>query len=94
MAYDMAIVLGLALEKAGPGANNAAIAKAIRDVANPPGKMVTSFEDGKKLLRAGEKINYEGASGRLDFDERGDVTPDFGVSVIENGKFAPRYVIK
>jgi branched-chain amino acid transport system substrate-binding protein len=92
--YDMAIVLGLALEKAGPGANNAAVVKAIREVSNPPGKPVTSFEEGKKLLRAGEKINYEGASGRLDFDDRGDITPDFGVTAIEKGKFVARYAVK
>ena len=40
-----------------------------------------------------KKINYEGASSRLDFDKYGDVTPDFGVSVVEKGQLVRRDVI-
>ncbi len=32
--------------------------------------------EGKEALKKG-KINYEGASSVLDFDQFGDVTPDF-----------------
>ena len=42
----------------------------------------------------GKKINYEGASSVLDFDQYGDVTPDFGAYFIENGQFNRRYVVK
>ena len=49
---------------------------------------------GKAAIAAGRKINYEGASSVLDFDEFGDVTPDFGVFFIENGQFNRRYVVK
>lgn len=30
----------------------------------------------------------------LDFDEYGDVTPEFGVSFIEKGKINQHYVVK
>lgn len=93
-SYDMVITLALAIEKAGPGADNLAIAKAVREVANPGGQKVSSFEEGKKLLASGQKINYEGASGRLDFDDEGNAVADFAVSAIEKGKYVQRYVLK
>ena len=60
MCYDMVQVLALALQKAGPGADNAAISQAVFAVAGPPGQKVSSFADGKTALKAGTKINYEG----------------------------------
>lgn len=93
MTYDMAIVLALAMEAAGPGATVAQVNAKIRDVANPPGTPVSSFAEGKKLLAEKKKINYEGASSRLDFDQYGDVTPDFGVFVIEKGQLVRRDVV-
>lgn len=93
-AYDMVITLALAVEKAGASADNIAIAKAIRAVANPDGQKVSSFAEGQKALKAGQKINYEGASGRLDFDEEGNAIADFAVFTIDKGKYAKRYVLK
>ncbi|MCA3595131.1 MAG: amino acid ABC transporter substrate-binding protein, partial [Methylobacterium sp.] len=58
------------------------------------GEKVFTFADGKAALKAGRKINYEGASSVLDFDEFGDVTPDFGVFFITRGKLERRYVVK
>ena len=40
-----------------------------------------------------KKINYEGASSKLDFDKFGDTTPDFGVFVIEKGELVRRDVV-
>ena len=65
----------------------------IRDVSNPPGTKVFSFAEGKKLLAQKQKVNYEGASSRLDFDKYGDVTPDFGMYVIEKGQIVRKDVI-
>jgi len=93
MTFDMVVCLGLAMEAAGPGASVAQINAKIRDVANPDGTKVFSFAEGKKLLAAKQKINYEGASSRLDFDQYGDVTPDFGMFVIEKGELVRRDVI-
>jgi branched-chain amino acid transport system substrate-binding protein len=54
---------------------------------------VTSFAEGKKLLQAGQKINYEGASGPLDFDEDGNAVAIFAVSAITKGKYVRSYVL-
>jgi len=93
MTYDMVMCLALAMEAAGPNATLAQVNARIRDVANPDGTQVYSFAEGKKLLAEKKKINYEGASSRLDFDQYGDVTPDFGVYVIEKGQLVRRDVV-
>ena len=92
MAWDMVITLALAMEAAGPNADVAAINEKIRFVANPPGEEVFTFAAGKAALAHG-KINYQGASSVLDFDQFGDVTPDFGVYFITNGQLVRRYVV-
>ena len=94
MCYDMVVVLALAMQKAGPAAGNDAIAQAIREIAGPPGQKVTSFAEGKAALKAGQKINYEGASGPLDFDENGDAMSVFGVNEIHGGKPERKYLLK
>lgn len=93
MTWDMATTLGLAIEQA-KSFETAAINAAIRQVANPPGEPVATFAAGKAAIAAGRKVNYEGASSLLDFDQHGDVTPDFGAYFIENGQFNRRYVVK
>ena len=93
MTYDMAICLALAMEAAGPNATTVQVNSKLREVSNPPGTMVYSFAEGKKLLAQKQKINYQGASSRLDFDQYGDVSPDFGVFVIEKGQLVRREVI-
>jgi len=96
MTWDMVVVLALALEAAGPAAagNTAQINARIREIANPPGEEVFTFAQGKAALAAGRKINYQGASSILDFDQFGDVTPDFGVFFITRGNLERRYVVK
>ncbi len=93
MTWDMANTIALAIEQA-KSFETAAINQAIRQVANPPGEQVATFAAGKAGIAAGKKVNYEGASSVLDFDEHGDVTPDFGAYFIENGQFVRRYVVK
>ena len=90
---NMVISLGLAMEAAGPGANVAQINAKLRDVANPPGNAIYTFAEGKAQLAKKAKVNYEGASGKLDFDKFGDVTPDFGVYIIEKGQLVRRDVV-
>jgi len=93
MCYDMAVVLALAMQKAGPGADSAAIARAIPEIAGPPGQKVSSFAEGKAALRAGQKINYEGASGPLDFDAKGDAISVFGVNQFSKGTLERKYLL-
>ena len=93
MCYDMVMCIALAMEAAGANATVAQVNGKIREVANPDGAMVYSFAEGRKLLSEKKKINYEGASSKLDFDQYGDVTPDFGVFVIEKGQLVHRDVV-
>jgi ABC-type branched-subunit amino acid transport system substrate-binding protein len=84
-SYDAAAVIALAIEKAGT-ATGTAIRDNIRDVANPPGEEVMNLGEALRLIRTGQEINYQGASGELTFDENGDV---FGVyaefTIADNG---------
>lgn len=93
MAYDMVIALALAIEAAGPGATVAQVNGKLREVSNAPGTAVQGFAEGKALLAKKTKVNYEGASSKLDFDSFGDATPDFGVYIIEKGQLVRRDVI-
>lgn len=93
MCWDMVVTLALAIEQS-KSFETAAINAAIRQVANPEGEKVSTFAEGKAAIAAGRKINYEGASSVLDFDEFGDVTPDFGAFFISRGDISRRYVVK
>jgi len=93
MCYDMVSVLALAMQKAGPEANNAAIVQAIPEIAGPPGQKVSSFAEGKAALKAGQKIDYQGASGPLDFDANGDAVSVFGVSRFSKGTLERKYLL-
>ncbi len=74
-AYDATMIAALAMEKAGTAEDTAAIRDAIREIANPPGEVVTidEFAKAKELIAQGKDIQYVGASGPVDFDEHGDV---------------------
>jgi len=93
MTYDMVISLALAIEAAGAGATVAQVNGKIREVSNPGGTAVFTFAEGKALLAKKQKVNYEGASSKLDFDKYGDSSPDFGVYVIEKGQLVRRDVV-
>jgi len=85
-SYDAAAVIALAIEKAG-SANGTAIRDNIRAVANPPGVEVTDIAEGLRLIREGTDINYQGASGDVNFDENGDITTAYYAKwqVADNG---------
>jgi ABC-type branched-subunit amino acid transport system substrate-binding protein len=74
-AYDAVIVMALAITAAGT-TDGAAIAAKLREVTNPPGVCVYPGEWRKafRLLAKGKDINYEGALGSVDLDERGNAT--------------------
>ena len=81
--YDASFLLALAIEKAG-SADRSAIGAALREVANEPGTVIRpgEWEKAKAAIAAGEDINYEGASGNVDFDEAGDVGGIYSVNTI------------
>lgn len=81
--YDAMALYLLALEAAGE-ASGEAIAKNIRRVANPPGMVVHTIEEGKAALMLGKEIDYEGASGPCDFDEYGNVAGGYAKYVFDD----------
>jgi len=93
MCFDMVNVLALAVEAAGPGANATAIARMVHEVTTGTGQAVGSFAEGKALLKQGKKINYEGASSSVDFDNDNDVDPTFAGFVIKNGTWQQAYMV-
>jgi branched-chain amino acid transport system substrate-binding protein len=94
MAYDHLMVVALSVLVAKGDTAGDAIKANIRKVTNPPGKVVGSWAEAAPAVRAGEKINYEGASSAIDFDDNGDAKTDFGVYRIKAGKWALDRVIK
>jgi branched-chain amino acid transport system substrate-binding protein len=92
MTWDMTLALALAIEATG-SVSMADVNKNIRTVANAPGTKVYGFAEGRTKLKAG-KIDYDGASSILDFDDHGDVTPDFGVYQIEKGALDRKYTLR
>ncbi|NET51923.1 MAG: ABC transporter substrate-binding protein [Merismopedia sp. SIO2A8] len=76
--WDAAAVLTLAAEAAQSTDGNV-VKAAIADVANAPGTEVTDVCEGLELVRAGEDINYQGASGTIEFDAQGDVVGRYDV---------------
>ena len=88
--YDAAVVIALAAAKAGEGADSEAIRDALRSVSNPPGEIVGPGVEGimraLALIADGEDLNYEGASGAVDFDENGDVAGTIEIWKVEGGE--------
>lgn len=83
--YDQYIALALAITKAN-STDGQAIAAAIPEVLNPGGTVVHSYAEGIKELKAGNEINYEGASGTLDLDQNNNLSaPLFGEQFIIDG---------
>jgi len=74
--YDAMNVMALAWQKAG-ATSGSAVFQAMHDVANAPGTACTTFADCSALLKAGKEINYEGASGPVDFNAYGNVAAGF-----------------
>ena len=93
MAYDHLMVLAMSVLAAKGDTAGDAIKAQIRKVANPPGKVVGTWAEAAPPIKAGEKVNYEGASGACDFDEAGDIFTDFGLYRIKGGKWAHEQTI-
>lgn len=90
-AYDATAVIGLAAygaKTAGIPVTSKSIRDQLRKVSNPPGVYIGPGQFGKAFdsLKKGEPINYEGASGSLDFDENGDVIAPIEVWRFSKGK--------
>ena len=74
--YDATVALALAAQAAGT-LDGAAIRDRLRAVGGGPGTVVSAgpggIADALRILAGGGAIDYEGASGSMDWDENGDV---------------------
>jgi branched-chain amino acid transport system substrate-binding protein len=92
--YDATFLVALAIEKAG-SADRSKLSAALREVANAPGEIIRpgEWEKAKALIAAGTDINYEGASGAVDFDANGDVAGFYSVNRPgSDGKYVMEYL--
>ncbi|WP_017295006.1 ABC transporter substrate-binding protein [Geminocystis herdmanii] len=76
--WDATVLLMLAAQASGENTGEG-IKNKVREVAGGDGTEVTDACQAMELLRKGEKINYQGASGNVDIDENGDVVGVYDV---------------
>lgn len=81
--YDATFLMALAIQKAG-STDGKAIAKAMTELNDPDGEVVgpTEWEKARALIAEGKPINYQGASGSVDFDKNGDVPGIYAVGTV------------
>ena len=86
-AYDAAFLLALAIEK--NGVKREGLSEALRAVASPPGETILpgEWKKAKEIIDGGGDVNYEGASGPVDFDEHGDVAGYILEQTVKDGKW-------
>jgi branched-chain amino acid transport system substrate-binding protein len=92
--HDQICTLAMAMEKA-KSTDSVAFTKEIRAVCNPPGEPVNDVLDALTKIRAGTKINFDGAGSSCDFDSRGDqINRSYADYKIIGGKQVLQNIIK
>lgn len=76
--WDAGALIMLAAQAAGTN-HGTAIMEQLHRVSGGNGVEVTDVCEGLALLRDGQEINYQGASGNVDLDENGDVLGNYDV---------------
>ena len=76
--WDAAVLMMLAAE-ASDANTGEGIKSKILEVANAPGTEVTDACEAMELVRNGEDVNFQGASGNVDIDDNGDVVGSYDV---------------
>jgi ABC-type branched-subunit amino acid transport system substrate-binding protein len=76
-AYDAVISLALADQYA-KTTNGSTVSHDMTKVTNPPGTACFTYSSCLSLLKAGTKINYEGASGSLDYNKYNNTFGPYG----------------
>ncbi|AMA09806.1 ABC transporter substrate-binding protein [Picosynechococcus sp. PCC 73109] len=77
-SWDAAIAMMLAAEAADVNTGEG-IKNHLREVTSGDGQEVSDPCEAIALVREGQAINYQGASGNVDFDENGDVAGNYDV---------------
>jgi branched-chain amino acid transport system substrate-binding protein len=92
--HDQICTLAMAMEKA-KSTESLVFTKEIRAVCNPPGELVNDVVEALGKIRAGTKINFDGAGSSCDFDAQGDqINRSYAVFKIIGGKQVLQDVIK
>jgi len=89
--YDHVVLVALALASAPAAeAGGTTVRDHLRAISqSPQGRVVDSATEGLKLLGAGSRINFDGASGPLEFADNGDVRGVFfRYEQIQKGRLA------
>jgi ABC-type branched-subunit amino acid transport system substrate-binding protein len=76
-AYDAVISLALA-DVYAKTTNGTTVAKDMTKVTNPPGTPCYTYSQCLALLKKGTKINYEGASGSIDYNKYNNTFGPYG----------------
>ncbi|MEQ5796618.1 ABC transporter substrate-binding protein [Paracoccus sp. NFXS7] len=88
-SYDAGAIVALAIAQAGE-ATSEAIRAAIPEVTGTEGEPIYAgseeFKKALDLIKAGEKIRYEGVIGPVVFDQYGDITGPFRLWKITSGE--------
>jgi ABC-type branched-subunit amino acid transport system substrate-binding protein len=83
--YDAVYLAALAIQKAG-STDPALIKEALRQVSlGGRTYAAEDYADQVKAIANGEDVNYEGASGSVDFDAAGDTSAPFDVWRVDGG---------
>lgn len=93
-AYDAVMLVALAMASVGKADPTPDELKAALDTLNTKGGVVIGYNDFKKArdaLRAGEKIDYQGVSGDLDFNVKNGVTSTLLRWQVVNDSGQPSY---
>lgn len=72
--YDSVVIAALAMTAANSADPKVWVSKIDSVVGDETAHEVTNYQDGVKLLKAGTKIDYEGASAPMDFDQYHSIT--------------------
>ncbi|AFY93738.1 ABC transporter substrate-binding protein [Chamaesiphon minutus] len=81
-SWDAAALIMLAAQAAKTNTGEG-IASQIREIAGGSGEEVSDLCQAITLLKAGKKINYQGASGNVDIDAQGDVIGTYDIWQVE-----------
>ena len=88
-SYDAGAIVALAIAQAGEASADA-IRDAIPQVTGTEGEPIYAgpeeFKKALELIKAGEKIRYEGVIGPVVFDQYGDITGPFRLWKITDGE--------
>lgn len=82
-AYDAVVSMALAADYA-KTTNGTTVAKDMTQVTNPPGTACFTYSTCLTLLKGGKKINYEGASGSLDYNSYNNTFGPYGAFVVDS----------